>query len=117
LQKQKHLEKHKISKATIESIGDGRKMTLRSFGIETAWDITSNEIMAVPGFGPMLTKKLTDWRKQVEGTFKFNPNIPTDAGEINKVRAEIVARRSAIETVLLQGAKALDYKDGSPRKA
>jgi DNA-binding helix-hairpin-helix protein with protein kinase domain len=108
LQMQKHLEKHKLSKATIESIGDGRKMTLRSFGIETAWDVTSNKIVAVPGFGPMLTKKLTDWRKTVEAAFKFNPNIPTDAGEINKVRAEIAARRSAIETALLQGARELE---------
>jgi DNA-binding helix-hairpin-helix protein with protein kinase domain len=108
LQKQKHLEKHKISNATIESIGDGRKMTLRSFGIETAWDVTSNKIMAVPGFGPVRTKKLTDWRKKVEATFTFNPSIPTDAGEINKVRAEIAARRSAMETALLQGARELD---------
>src|SRR5262249_36645831 len=108
LQMQKHLEKHKLSKATIESIGDGRKMTLRSFGIETAWDVTSNKIVAVPGFGPMLTKKLTDWRKTIEAAFKFNPNIPTDAGEINKVRAEIAARRSAMETALLQGARELE---------
>jgi hypothetical protein len=31
---QKHLEAHKLSKANIDSIGDGRKMMLRSFGIE-----------------------------------------------------------------------------------
>ncbi len=105
---QRYLENHKLSRATIESIGDSRKMTLRSFGIETAWDIKSTKIMAVPGFGPMLTSKLTEWRRKVEATFKFNPNIPTDAGEITKVRVEIATRRRAMETALLQGAKELE---------
>ena len=82
-------------------------MTLRSFGIETAWDV-SHKIINVPGFGPTLTKKLTDWRKSVEATFKFNPNIPTDPAEIAKVRAEIAMRRSAMETVLLNGPKDLE---------
>jgi DNA-binding helix-hairpin-helix protein with protein kinase domain len=108
LQMKKHLENHKLSKASIENIGDGRKMTLRSFGVETAWDIEFNKIMAVPGFGPAFTKKLTDWRNAVEAKFKFNPNIPTDRGEIAKVRAEIATRRSAMETTLLQGAKELE---------
>ena len=107
LQKQKHLESHKLSKATIDSIGDGRKMTLRSFGIESAWDVNSTKIMAVPGFGPALSKKLTDWRRRIEVAFKFNPNIPTDPAEISKVRHEIAMRRSAMETALLQGAKEL----------
>jgi DNA-binding helix-hairpin-helix protein with protein kinase domain len=87
---------------------DGRKMTLRSFGVETAWDVKSTEIMAVPGFGPALTKKLTDWRSRIEKAFKFNPNLPTDPGEIAKVRLEIAMRRSAMETALLQGAKELE---------
>jgi DNA-binding helix-hairpin-helix protein with protein kinase domain len=107
LQMQKHLENHKLSKAKIDSIGDGRKMTLRSFGIETAWDIKSDKIMAVPGFGPGLTKKLTDRRSTVDAAFKFNSNIPTDSGEIAKVRAEIAMRRSAMETAILQGPKEL----------
>jgi DNA-binding helix-hairpin-helix protein with protein kinase domain len=107
LQMRKYLESRKIDAATIDSIGDGRKMTLRSFGIETAWDV-SHRIISVPGFGPMLTKKLTDWRKGVEATFKFNPNIPTDPAEIAKVRAEIAMRKSAMETALLNGPKDLE---------
>ncbi len=107
LQMRKYLESRKISPANIDSIGDGRKMTLRSFGIETAWDV-SHRIISVPGFGQMLTKKLTDWRKGVEATFKFNPNIPTDPAEIAKVRSEIAMRRSAMETALLNGPKNLE---------
>jgi DNA-binding helix-hairpin-helix protein with protein kinase domain len=108
LQMQKHLEARKLGAATIDSIGDGRKMTLRSFGIESAWDVKSTKIMAVPGFGAALTKKLTDWRRSVEATFRFNPNIPTDPAEIAKVRLEIAMRRNAMETALLQGGKELE---------
>jgi DNA-binding helix-hairpin-helix protein with protein kinase domain len=108
LQLQKHLEAHKLSKADIESIGDGRKMTLRSFGIETAWDVKPHSVRVVPGFGPTLTKKLTDWRRSVEGRFQFNPSIPTDPAEIAKVRAEIAMRRSAMETELLKGVRDLE---------
>jgi DNA-binding helix-hairpin-helix protein with protein kinase domain len=91
---QKHLEAHKVSKANIDSIGEGRKMTLRSFGIETAWDIKYHSVIAVPGFGPMLTNKLTNWRRFVEGRFMFNANIPTDPADIAKVRAELAMRRN-----------------------
>jgi len=108
LQKQKYLESHKISKAKIDSIGDGRKMTLRSFGIESAWDVNRPKVMAVPGFGPTLTQKLTEWRRKVEASFKFNPKIPTDPAEIAKVRAEIARRRSAMEMALIEGVKELE---------
>lgn len=108
LQMQKHLEAHKLARADIDSIGDGRKMTLRSFGIETAWDVNSHSVRAVPGFGPALTQKLTDWRHSIEARFKFNPTTPTDPAEIAKVRAAIAMRRNAMETELLKGVKDLE---------
>jgi hypothetical protein len=108
LQIQKHLEAHKVSRASIDGIGDGRKMMLRSFGIETAWDIKPNFVRSVPGFGPVLTKKLADWRRLVEGQFKFNPNIPTDPTEIAKVRAEIAMRRNTMETEFIKGIRDLE---------
>jgi len=108
LQLRKHLESYKIARARIENIGDGRKLSLRSFGIETAWDIDRRSVMAVPGFGPMLTGKLMDWRRSVENLFTFNPNIPTDPADIAKVRSEISVRRNAMETELLKGIRELE---------
>jgi DNA-binding helix-hairpin-helix protein with protein kinase domain len=108
LQLQKYLESHKLSNAVIDSIGDGRKMTLRSFGFESAWDITSNNVLSVPGFGQTLTKKLTEWRRKIEARFKFNPNIATDPADIAKVRAEIAMRRNSLESLLLHGARELE---------
>jgi DNA-binding helix-hairpin-helix protein with protein kinase domain len=108
LQMQKHLERYKLSTASIQNIGDGRKMTLRSFGIETAWDVSPSRVMAVSGFGPSLTQKLMDWRSKVEAAFRFKPNMPTDRGQIAKVRAEIATRRSSLETTLVRGASELE---------
>jgi DNA-binding helix-hairpin-helix protein with protein kinase domain len=108
LQKQKHLETHKIARASIDSIGDGRKLTLRSFGIETAWDVTRQSILAVPGFGPAFTGKLIDWRSSVEQRFRFNPNQPTDPAAIAKVHAEIAVRRNNTETELLKAVGELE---------
>src|SRR5580704_12101820 len=108
LQMQKHLEAHKISRARIDGVGDGRKMTLRSFGVETAWDIKSNVIKAVPGFGPVLTGKLIAWRRSVEGRFRFNPNAPRDPKDIAKVRTEIAMRRSTMETAFINGIRELE---------
>jgi DNA-binding helix-hairpin-helix protein with protein kinase domain len=108
LQLRKHLESHEIARANIDNIGDGRKLTLRSFGIETAWDVKRQAVLEVPGFGPVLTSKLTDWRRSVEQLFRFNPNIPTDPGEIAKVKAEKAIRQNAMETELLNGVRALE---------
>jgi len=105
---QKHLESHHIAQASIDSIGDGRKLTLRSFGIETAWDVKRQAVLKVPGFGSVLTSKLMDWRHSVEKLFKFKPSIPTDPAEISKVRAEISQRRSAMETELQKGIGELE---------
>lgn len=108
LQMQKHLEAYKISLARIIGIGDGRKMTLRSFGIETAWDIKSTSITAVPGFGPKLAKTLIDWRRSIESSFKFEPNQPTDPKEIARVRSDIATRRNVMETALIKGIRDLE---------
>lgn len=70
--------------------------------------MTGAKIKSVPGFGPALTTRLTDWRKSIEASFKFNPTIPTDPTEIAKVSVEIAMRRSVMETSLLNGPRDLE---------
>ena len=108
LQRRKYLKSYKIARASTDNIGDGRKLTLRSFGIETAWDVKREAVLNVPGFGPVLTRKLTDWRREVEQLFRFNPNVPTDPAEIAKVRAEITMRRRTMQADLLKGMRELE---------
>jgi DNA-binding helix-hairpin-helix protein with protein kinase domain len=108
LQLRKHLESHKLASASIDNIGDSRKMTLRSFGIETAWDITEDIAVTVPGFGPALTGKLMDWRQFVESLFRFNSRIPTDPAEITRVKAEILMRRNTMQTEFVRVVRELE---------
>ena len=67
---------------------------LRSFGIETAWDVKEGEILQVPDFGEVLAQRLLSWRKSIENKFEFNPYTPpTDPAKVAKVRQEIAKRR------------------------
>jgi DNA-binding helix-hairpin-helix protein with protein kinase domain len=51
-----------IGPAIIPGIGQERKRVLASHGIETAADVTLNDVAQVPGFGPKLTESMLDWR-------------------------------------------------------
>jgi DNA-binding helix-hairpin-helix protein with protein kinase domain len=103
LQLRNHLEGHFIARARIPKIGDGRKATLASYGLETAWDITSRAVMSVPGFGAGLTQELLDWRTSVEKKFVFNPSLATDPVAIRRVTDEINRTRIEFEQALLRG--------------
>jgi DNA-binding helix-hairpin-helix protein with protein kinase domain len=108
LQMRKHLEANKVAFASIPKVGEGRKMNLRSFGIETAWDVNARAVGRVSGFGPALTSNVVAWRRSVEAQFRFNPSQPTDPVEIARVRAEIATRRRKMETDLLKGVGELE---------
>jgi DNA-binding helix-hairpin-helix protein with protein kinase domain len=73
LAKDEHLRSQFIIDADIAGIGAGRKQTLASFNIETAFDIGENRILAIKGFGPALTNSLVAWRRQVLAEFRFDP--------------------------------------------
>jgi DNA-binding helix-hairpin-helix protein with protein kinase domain len=103
LQLRKHFEAHLIARARIPKIGDGRKAALASYGIENAWDVTSQKVMGVPGFGAGLTGELLNWRNAVERKFVFNPSLGTDPAAIRRVKDEINRRRIELEQALLRG--------------
>jgi DNA-binding helix-hairpin-helix protein with protein kinase domain len=102
-QLQKFLDRHRIEHAKIPGIGEGRRATLQSYGIETAGDITQNALMQVPGFGPTLAAVLLEWRKSITARFVFNPAAKIDPRDIADVDRSIAARRSEIEKALVSG--------------
>jgi DNA-binding helix-hairpin-helix protein with protein kinase domain len=108
LQMREHLESKKIGLARIPNIGDSRTTTLRSFGIQTAFDVTKSRVMNVPGFGPLRTDNLLSWRREMEAAFIFNPNQPTDPVEVAKVRSDIAKGRVRMESELLGGPGGLE---------
>lgn len=106
-QKQKFLERFFIDSADIPGVGPTRKAALRSFGIETAADVSRNQVMRIKGFGESLTRAVTDWKASVERRFVFNPAMAVSVADKNSVRAKFGARKNSITTTLAGGAAEL----------
>lgn len=106
-QKKKFLERYFIDSADIPGVGPTRKATLRSFGIETAADVSRNRILQLKGFGESLTRAVMDWKASCERRFVFNPTTAVSDLDKNAVRSKFGMKKMAIETTLANGASEL----------
>ena len=102
-QKNQYLQSFFISDHKIEKIGEGRKATLESAGIETAFDVTDARVSRIPGFGPTLTASLLAWRRNVEARFQFNPNLGIPTVERQTLNFKFAQRQLQLETLLRNG--------------
>jgi DNA-binding helix-hairpin-helix protein with protein kinase domain len=59
----------------VPGIGPGRLATLASYGIETAHDVTEEDLEGIRGFGPRLREALLSWKEQVQDGFVYNPEV------------------------------------------
>ncbi|TBY65781.1 protein kinase domain-containing protein [Rhizobium leguminosarum bv. viciae] len=100
LQLEKHMESHRIDRAKIPRVGQGRKATLASYGFENAWDVQQRSVTGVPGFGPSLAGDMEKWARTVERKFVFNASIPTDPAAVQAVKNDIAKQRAEIEREL-----------------
>jgi DNA-binding helix-hairpin-helix protein with protein kinase domain len=100
-QLQRWLEKHKIEAATIPNIGQGRKNTLRAYGIEDASDIHYS--MQIKGFGDSLKSNLWGWRVSVEQRFVFNPKEGMDPADMRTLNLEIEQKGASLAQALSSG--------------
>lgn len=105
-QRQRFLERFFIDSAAIPGVGPAKKAALRSFGIETAADISFNKVSNVKGFGEVLSQTVVDWRDAHAKTFRFDPSQAATPGEVAKIRSAIAARRRAIESTLMAAPEA-----------
>lgn len=99
-QKQKFLGTCFIDSASISGVGPTRKAMLRSFGIETAADVTKKHVLQVRGFGESLTRAILDWKASCERRFIFNPATAVTEADRNAVRAKYAAKRIGLERSL-----------------
>jgi DNA-binding helix-hairpin-helix protein with protein kinase domain len=99
-----HLDAHFIDAATVPGLGPARKAALRSFGIETAADVSPRAIAQVKGFGPGLTAAVCAWRDLIEGRFRFDARRAVTPQDEAAARSRAAAQRSAIEAQLATGA-------------
>jgi DNA-binding helix-hairpin-helix protein with protein kinase domain len=106
------LDGFEIDKAKLDGIGDGRKRTLQSYGIETAADLLNNAVESVPGFGPKLCGTLYSWRQSLEARFRFNPAVGIDRRDIDKIEHEVARERMRIEQAVRSGHEELRQLHG-----
>lgn len=106
-QKHQFLDRHFLDAAVISGVGPAKKAALRSFGIETAADVTWEKVISVKGFGEVLTRAVVDWRKACERRFAFNSNLGVTDADLNAVRARIATRKRTLEITLNAGAAEL----------
>lgn len=106
-QRRRYLECAEIEKAEIRGIGPGRKAMLASYNIESAWDINETHILGVPGFGPLLARRLLVWRQEVDAAFRFDPSKGIDPADIRAIEHEIYITRRNLERKLADGSRAL----------
>jgi DNA-binding helix-hairpin-helix protein with protein kinase domain len=97
-----------IKNATINGIGASKAVTLASFGIETAADLTYQAITAISGFGPVTANRLLAWRAQLERRFVYNPAV-TQADQRAQDQLEVTysTKRNALATRLTDGLREL----------
>lgn len=101
-QRHAHLNRFFIDRATIKGIGQARKASLRSFGIETAADATFAAIVKVPGFGPAIAKDIMAWVRQCEAKFVFNASSAVTPADVQGVRATFAMKRKVQEDILIR---------------
>ncbi|MBV6816753.1 topoisomerase DNA-binding C4 zinc finger domain-containing protein [Rahnella sp. PD12R] len=102
------LDSFPIRQANISGIGPAKTATLISFGIETAADINRIAVLQVPGFGQVMTSRLTSWRREKEAKFKYNltRNAQDTADEI-ALRGQYTAKKAKLENTIRNGLGAL----------
>jgi DNA-binding helix-hairpin-helix protein with protein kinase domain len=90
-----------INDHSIPKIGDGRKATLASFGVETAADIEPARILGISGFGQGLTQELVQWRQGLERKFRYDPSKGVDPADIAALNQKFRQEKTRIEGGLL----------------
>ena len=94
-QLRRHLERFRVADAGVPGIGASLKGMLASYGIDTAADVTTASLSAVPGFGPARIAAMVEWRTRREAGFSFDPDLKADPAERARVQREWRARSLA----------------------
>lgn len=107
-QLQNFLDRFLIHSANISGIGPAKTVTLASYGIETAADISHYAITRVPGFGDVTARKLTAWRKICERNFVYNPATTREDVEAKaKIETEFATKAKTLTNRLIGGKQEL----------
>jgi DNA-binding helix-hairpin-helix protein with protein kinase domain len=111
-----YLDRFMIRRASISGIGQAKTVTLASFGVETAADITQSAITRIPGFGLATADKLLAWRATHERRFVYNPApLPSDVQAQAKVEADFSVKATNLAKQIAGGQMELAQAANSLR--
>jgi DNA-binding helix-hairpin-helix protein with protein kinase domain/predicted RNA-binding Zn-ribbon protein involved in translation (DUF1610 family) len=98
------LEQFQIRRTHFKGIGAGKIATLASFGIETAAEVSSTRLLRIPGFGPINSQPLLEWRRRLEGRFRYDPKPnAADVQRAASIRADVAAKAAELRSQLQAG--------------
>jgi DNA-binding helix-hairpin-helix protein with protein kinase domain len=101
LQRKEQLRKVFLTQATIQGFGPGHKQVLRSFGIETAYDVLYSMPQDIKGLDETRRLRLRDWAREAERQFRLDPEGSIPKAELRAVvtryRKEQVSIRARLE--------------------
>jgi len=83
---------------------------LRSWGIDTAADVTSSKVAEIPGFGRNLTDRLANWADGLQRQFRFEPASTVDPMEVQRLDRELAGRRIKLMKELRNAIGALEER-------
>ena len=102
IQLEEYLGKSLIRRAKLKGITGDRILSLESFGIETAKDVTMLDNQKVPGIGAVLSQRLRDWRKKIESSFQPKQGLPESERRrvANRYAPVLLPLRQALQTAI-----------------
>jgi hypothetical protein len=101
-----YLERFHIRHVKIGGIGHAKEAALASYGIETAADVAIGKVLAVPGFGPINSRPLIEWRDELAKKFNYDPNPNTiDQAVLGKFALKLCAKPCNCAKSLPQGPR------------
>ena len=111
LQLRAYLEGFDLARSNIKGVGMSKMAALASYGIDTAADVTSSKLAAVPGFGDALIGRMLEWRQYHEARFVYSPTEnETDRREIARIRGQTESKAAPLRSTLSSGVAELEAR-------
>jgi len=104
---QAYLSRQFIDRAGLPGIGFGLRATLAAYGIETAADVSSGKLDAVPGLGSIRGRTLLRWRRSLERSFDSESETKRARLDPSQTRERSIPKRERLERGLAQGLEDL----------
>jgi DNA-binding helix-hairpin-helix protein with protein kinase domain len=86
-----------LSDHKVPGIGPGRVVILASYGIETAFEVTEDQLLTVRGIGPVLRKNLLKWRQDMLKAYHYDPGTTPGEAEKDPQAIALVLKYQQIE--------------------